>query len=179
MALFELTELASLLQQDLDTATADLARDMATGAVVGYLGQNVESQEYTHRLPIWSDGTVRLPQRPVSAVASVTTPDDDPLDAGLWDWDGIRGRVAVDGHPEWAEVTYTAGWTTVPLPIKAVALTAAARAYTNATGVRTEQVDDYSVTYAGTAQDLTGFGLTVTEKSVLSRFRVKLSAVPT
>lgn len=31
--LFELTELASLLQQDVDTATATLARDMATGFV--------------------------------------------------------------------------------------------------------------------------------------------------
>ncbi len=153
MALFTLTDLAAYLQQDIDTATATVARTMATGVVTGFTNQLIESATYTHLLPINADRSIRLPQRPVTAVTSVTiagvarTVDTD------WDWDGIGDLIVLDGYTpdteDWqATVVYTAGYATVPNDLAAVALSIAGRLYNATPGLVSESIDDYRATYA-------------------------------
>ena len=57
MALFELTELASLLQRDLDTASATLARDLATGLVTDVTGV---LEQLSQNLPVVTVGDRRF-----------------------------------------------------------------------------------------------------------------------
>ena len=177
MALFDLTDLAAYLQQDIDTASATLARTMATGLIVNYTNQNIESATYTHKLPIDGNATIRLPQRPVTAITSVTvagvtlTADTD------WDWDGITALVVLDGYTpddeDWqATVVYTAGYATVPADVKAVALDLAAQFYTRTPGVASESIDDYRVQYS--AADV---GLAERHKQILRKYKMRLGSV--
>lgn len=169
MALFELTDLAALLQRDLDTATATVARDMATGVVTAYTGQNFESQSYSHTVRVGLDNVLKLPQRPVTAVTSVSTPDDGTLDASLWNWIGNGPWVALDVVTDVATVAYVAGFATVPEAVKAVALSLAARHYQNAAGLKQERIDDYSVTYSDSLMRY--------EMLILDGYRSRVSSV--
>lgn len=147
MALFELTELASYLQEDLDTASATLARELATGLIEEVTGP-IESQTSTVNLPVWQNGIVELPANVVTGVTSVAL--NEAALTFVWqrpypvlhiqDWDPPS---TLD---EWSyvEVTYTHGYPVVPKVVKAVALAVAARCYTVAPppGV-SYQIDDY------------------------------------
>ncbi len=177
MALFPLADLAAYLQTDLDTASATVAQTIAAGVVTGYTGQYIESATYTHVLRVDSGLVVTLPQRPVTAVTSVATPDDGVLPSTDWDWDGASPWLGLTVEADIATVVYTAGYATVPSLVAAVALAVAGRAYTNAGGLRTESIDDYSVTYAGGGEDLASVGLTKPEKLLLDRYRVTAGTV--
>lgn len=171
MALFELTELASYLQQDLDTATATLAREMATGIVEEVTGP-LESVESVVTLPVTIAGIVELPATVVTAVTSVTV-DAVAVD---FSWRQPFPLVRLDDWTppntldDWplAVVTYTHGFTTVPAVAKAVAIAVAARAYTVTppAGV-TVQIDDYRESSSGTS-DSTGVLLTAYERRALA-----------
>lgn len=148
MALFELTELASYLQDDLDTSSATLARELATGLVEEVTGP-LESQESTIVLPVWQNGIVELPMDVVTAVTSVV---DNLSNSRTFTWQRPYPVLHIeDWDPpvtldEWGYVTVTLthGYTVVPVVAKAVALAVAARAYTIAPppGV-SYQIDDY------------------------------------
>lgn len=178
MALFELTDLAAYLQQDVDTASATIARTMATGVITAHTNQLFEAATYTHLLPISSGLTIRLPQRPVTDVTSVTV-DATLLVSGTdWDWDGIGDTVALDAFTpadadEWqATVVYDAGFATVPAAVQAVALDLAAQLYSRSPGVTSESVDDYRVQYAATS-----VGLTDTHTRILRRYKQRLGSI--
>lgn len=174
MALFTLPELASYLQRDLDTATATLAREIATGLVTDVTGI-LESDTATVVLPVEDEGVIKLPSRVVTAVSSVViagvtlTVDVD------YEWLRPYPRIAVYYVPvsttSWvtAMVTATMGFPVVPPVAKAVALSVAGRAYDNPTGLRSESIDDYSATRAGSDADLAGLTLTEAEVRALSR----------
>lgn len=116
-----------------------------------------------------SGGVVRFPQRPVTAVASVTYDGDALTEGDDYRWtEGGNGQPAylirrIDGVDSyWADdvvVTYTHGYATVPDQIvAAVVFMAAAMKQTAADGgvpvvSRSEQIDDYSesVRYAEAA----------------------------
>lgn len=147
MALFSLDELGYLLKDDgLDESSAHLAREIATGMVQAITGP-LESVASTVVLPVMVDGTVELPGRVITAVASVTV--DDVAQTFSWrrpypvvriqDW---TPPSTLDDWPL-AEITYTHGYSTVPPVAKAVALTVAARAYANPRGVTSVRIDDY------------------------------------
>jgi hypothetical protein len=147
MALFELTELASYMQQDLDTASATLARTIATGVVEQVTGP-LESRTSTANLPILTGGTIELPTTVVTGVTSVGI--DEAAQTFTW-YRPFPVLHLTDYTPptdpdEWtyAEVTWTHGFPVVPDLAKAVALSVAARAYVVAPppGV-TLQIDDY------------------------------------
>ena len=152
MALFELTELASYMQQDLDTASATLARDIATALVEEVTGP-LESRTSTVNLPVYADGTVELPARVVTSVTTVTL--DAVAQTFIWKrpfpvlWVDDWTPPAAD---EWdyVEVTFTHGYPVVPPLAKAIALAAASRAYTVTPppGV-TLQIDDYRESTTG------------------------------
>lgn len=98
--------------------------------LAGAHGQNIVSTVYTAQTVYNRDGRFWLPQRPVTAVASVVV-DGVTLTHGThYRWtpggDGrpaliIRRVSGVDSVWNTAEasVTYTAGWATVPWPIRA------------------------------------------------------------
>lgn len=179
MALFELTDLAGYLQSDLDTATATICRDIAAGVIAGYTRQRIEEADHTHTVEVSPGLVATLPQRPVTAVDTVTVDGVQLADDG-WSWDGIGPWLVLAEPPTttWtATVAYTAGYATVPADVRAVALAAAGRAYSNSLGVRSEAIDDYSVTYAGGGDTIATVGLLPAEAAILDRYRAMVAAV--
>lgn len=182
--LFTLAELASYLQRDIDTATATLAQSAGQGLVRAYTRQNIDTRTYTStRVPVTIHGeryTVLLPQRPVTAVTSVTVNGTAYVAGADYTWDGVNARLwlrYLAGSSTsfidewWAVVTYTAGYATVPDAVKGVALSVAGRAYDNPRGIRSEAIDDYSATRAGADDDLAGVTLTAAEMAALRPYR--------
>jgi hypothetical protein len=186
--LITLTELASHLQQDLDTYTAQLALDGARGIIEGRIGRPVMRVTRTPRLPVQANdrqpraygddycfgGYVTLPGGPVTAVTSVQA-DDVALSTDEWAWDRFDTVYVATDEPT-VEVTMTAGYNTVPADLKAVALALAGRIYAQpVAAVRSESIDDYSVAYdtsGATAQDLSPL-----EAMVLDRYRTRVAMI--
>jgi hypothetical protein len=157
-------DLASLLQQDVDTATATLLLETATGIVQTVTGQrivqvvndvvvlDVEARDH--------DRWLSLPQRPVTAVSAVllgatslaSSDYSVQLSRGrLW---RIYGwRLATTGSwlaPTTVTVTYTHGYAAGDQRLQTArqaALSLAASAYSNPAGATREQIDDYQVAY--------------------------------
>lgn len=163
--LITLEELASYLQEDVDTATATLAIEIATGLVQAAtcqrLLQVVNDQAVIYLDQYDTNHYLELPGVPVTAVGAVTvgtTPVTDwtaDLSRGrlyrLWGW---RARYV---YPVWAPttvtVTYTHGYAPGSADLelaRAVTLVAAAAAYSNPGAAVREQIDDYAVQYAAT-----------------------------
>lgn len=168
MALFELTELASYMQSDLDTASATLARTIATALVEEVTGP-LESRTSVVTLPVLVDGTVELPATVVTDVASVER--DATAQVFIWkrpfpllwveDWDP-------PARDEWAtvEVTFTHGYPVVPPLAKAVALSVASRAYKSPVAPlpgESRQIDDYRESMSASA-DAASNDVTLTEQ---------------
>ncbi len=187
---FPVSELAADLQRDLDTASATLAKDSAQAIVRGYCRQELTTATYSGvLLPIEVEGPsyiVRLPQRPVTAVSSVSVNGVTYTLGTDYAWNGygdyLRLRKVDESSAsfeDWplATVTYTAGFATVPADIKAVALAVAARQYDNPQGLRQTTIDDYSETRAGADDDLAGTGLLKPEQRILDRYKVRVGSV--
>lgn len=181
MALITGQDLATYLSQTYDSGDASLAQavTLSCGLVTAYTGQLIESATYTHTLLIGADRTIRIPQRPVTAVDSVTI-DGTLLTADTdWDWDGVSPSIALDGYTldaeEWtAVVVYTAGYAAVPADVKAATLSVAAAIYAGAPGVTSESIDDYRVTYETSRG---AGGLNDYERAILKKYRVRLGNV--
>lgn len=179
--LFDVADLADLLGAAPPADQAALARDLAQGLVRDYLRQEVTQATWEVSLPVDSDRyglVVRLPQRPVTDVTSVRIDGVALAQGSEWTWDGVSPLVRLawtPGSPSSvpaplrATVSYDSGWETVPEHVRAVALGVAARIVDNPTGLRSESVDDYSFTRAGSDADLTGLTLTPAERAALRR----------
>lgn len=160
----------------------------ASALVRNYTGREFTSRQLTSRLRV-HNGRVKLPQTPVTAIASVTSINRDgtpgPAVAG-WYWDGLvtvmmpsLGQIA--NGPEWPDyagwgawyrsvtVTYTAGYDVVPDIIEAVVSSIVLRAL----GMKPEEgshaseaIDGYS--YAVGAVGASGpLGMLPSEREVL------------
>lgn len=182
MALIAGTDLATYLQITYSAGDTALAQavTLSCGLVTAYTGQYIESATYTHTLPIGGDLTIRLPQRPVTAVTSVTV-DGTALVSGTdYDWDGISPTIALDGfapsdETEWvAVVVYTAGYATVPADVKAATLSVGAALYSGAPGITSESIDDYRVSYETSRGE---GGLNDYERSILRRYRARFGTI--
>jgi hypothetical protein len=170
--LFTLTELASYIQRDVDTASATLAPSVAEGLVEDEIGR---LDETTSNLTLPIDRATSTDELnvtgPITAVSAVEVGGV----AATFEWERPYPRVylrnwsATADRWQVAEVTLTHGWGVIPAIAKAVGLSVAARAYTNPNGFRQETIDDYSVTRAGGDDDIAGSGLTKTEREALSR----------
>ena len=169
---FTLGELASHLQQDVDTSTATLARANAQALIQSHTGQLIEEGTSTLAvLPVLLDdrfaalGYARgaeLPQRPATAVTAVVA-DGVTLPAASYEWDGFQ-LVGVSTTERRVSVTYTHGVATVPAGVKACALMVAARLYRNPDQLSQESIADYSATFGRAA------GLTPAEVTALPRW---------
>lgn len=160
------SDLASLLQQDVDTATATLLLETATGIVQATVGQRivqVVGDVVVLDLEACDNGLwLDLPQRPVTAVLTVlvgATPVAGTdyavqLSRGrLWRRTGWRLATTTSGSwlaPSTVTVTYTHGYAAGDQRLQAArqaVLSLAGSVYVNPSGVTREQIDDYQVAY--------------------------------
>lgn len=176
---------------DVEAARVDALLADASAMVRAFTGQDfavVEDDQVTLR---GQGGTIRLPQRPVTAVTSVVAiggdgaPDVTVVD---WVWDGIdqirigEGSFVInlpavwwddDGYPGTYRVTYSHGYETVPADVVAVVCGMVMRTLTAPTmagGVRSETIGPYSYQL-----DAAGTGLSVAmsqaDRDALKRYR--------
>jgi len=153
--------------------------DDVSAAVRSYTGQSFTSEETTVRLAP-RNGTVTLPQRPVTAVDSVKTVDGDDL-VFTW-WSGTKVKVGVNalnwfevnGSPtQPVDITYTHGYDDVPADIVAVVCQIVGRAMTkpaDESGYTQESIAGYSYSL-GAASAAGPLGMLADEKAVLDRYR--------
>ena len=187
-------DLESRLGRDLTVAEAARAEALladASAMIRAFTSQDfsvVEGDQVTLR---GQGGTVRLPQRPVTAVTSVVAiggdgaPDVTVID---WIWDGIdqirigEGSFVInlpaiwwddDAYPGTYRVTYSHGYEEVPADVVAVVCGMVMRTLTAPTmagGVRSETVGPYSYQL-----DAAGTGISVmmsqADRDVLKRYR--------
>jgi len=166
--LFTLTELASYLQADLDTATATIAMDVATAACQNAARTHILQRSTTVELA-GATLALTLPETPTTAVANVTG-----IDVGAYapaDYERHGQELTLTTGARWdrfVTVAYTAGLYTIPADVKGVALAVAGRVYANPGGVRSETIQDYSYTNAGSDNDLvSGVALMPHERAIL------------
>lgn len=161
------SDLAALLQQDLDASTANLVIDAATASVQEAAGNQriLQVANDTASLTGLTDPWLDLPQIPVTAVASVTL-DGTAVTAGspggVWTtyrrrgnrlWRG-EGWQTYAGEPSDVVVVYTHGYAAGSQDLqlaRAATLSIAKGMYANPAGVAREQIDDYAVSYARAA----------------------------
>lgn len=187
-------DIEARLGRDLTEAEASRAIALladASAMIRAYTGQDfalVEDDEVTLRGP---GGIIRLPQRPVTAVSSVTAVGGDGVpDVVLvdWIWDGVdevrvgNGSFVInlpevwwddDGYPGTYRVTYSHGYVEVPADVVAVVCGMVMRTLTAPTmagGVRSETIGPYSYQLAEA-----GTGISVimsqADRDALKRYR--------
>jgi hypothetical protein len=169
------SELASYLQEDVDTATATLLLTTASGLFDGEAGTTFASTTLT-----WSttdaNGCTQLdpPYRPVTAVSAVRV--NGVAIAGwvlrcnlLYRSSGFGLYRGWGWPPDQVDVDLTYGHSTVPDDVKAAVLESAATGYTRPVGaVLSEKIDDYAVQYTPTGG---GVQLTPSAQAVAAGYR--------
>lgn len=137
-------------------------------------GQQISSTTSTVRLRV-DCGVAVLPGPPVSVVTTVAKLAADGGTALTgWEWDGYDRITCI---PWWrdANFTYTHGFNPVPDELLELVCSVAARLGSAPTsggmeaGVRSESIDDYSVTYASDSLE-TASGLLEGEEAQLRAF---------
>lgn len=161
---------------------SDLIRDEAQ--------QQLSLAEEIITIPGTTDEMIKLPQRPVVAVSSVTLDGVPLLEGGDWYRDGntiVRRRTSVSvlagtldvlalGHgfgwpAQTLEITYTHGYADLPASLKAICLEAAVRVWVNPGSVAQEREGETSTLYhyASSSSDAAGLLLTHAEQQVIRR----------
>ena len=174
-------ELASHLQQDVDTASATLALNIASGKIRDHCGWSITQESNVSFTLDGSDdaGALWLPSLLVTAVASVVE-DGRTLAVGTeFDWTSYGKLIRVGRcwtrKPRSVITTITHGYATSPDTVKGVCLDLAGRRLDNPTTLRSYTVGSVSETYAGSSTDL-GPGLTDSEKEDLGGYTLALVA---
>ena len=148
-------DLATYLQagqfDDEQEASAQLALDIATAVVVERVGQTLEMVlgDVVTLEPHGED--LHLPQRPVTAVHSVTTRNRGYVATTArtlnteYEVRGSRLRwVGIGTWPYEVTVTYDHGFLTIPDDIKGATLAVAAELFNNPEGLSRSAIDDAS-----------------------------------
>lgn len=188
MALATVEEFASYLETTFTTeqeTRAALLLDLAGGLVEGWCNKvsfAVITDDEVDLTGTWSS-VIELPGQPVDSVAAVEidgvavtdyTLVRGSLHRGETDgWNPYnKSRMGHWGGPDaLVHIVYTHGFTEVPWDAKAVTLEVAARAHVNPSGVRSESIDGYSVTFAGGGRSSSVVVLTDDDKRSLGRYR--------
>lgn len=163
-------DLASLLQRDVDTASAVLALEVCTAVVQAAAGGQRILRVVDDSAVVYgsTDRVLRLEQRPVVSVASVTYGGvllSQGTASGTWRMarDGLWrdiGWALYAGEPSEATVVYTHGYAAGDQRLqlaRGATLSLARGLFDNPTGVAREQIDDYAVAHekASAALDAT------------------------
>lgn len=143
------SELATYLQKDLDTASANLALTTATAIFIGEAGTTFSAVAGTYSTAALGEREVFLPG-PVTAVSAVRVNGvaiTDYTRIGDVLYRSARFGTTTSYPPDVVEVDYTAGYTSVPDDVKLAVLQLAGELYENPHRAvqRTEQIDDYSL----------------------------------
>ncbi len=164
--LVTLEELASYLQEDIDTATGTLAIEIGTGVVQAAISQRliyVADDPFTIYVDEYDTGHyLDLPELPVVAASGFTVGATAVTDVTL---DASRGRlyrpcgwrsstVYPPNAPSTVTGVYTHGYQTGNRELelaRSAVLALAGAAYGNPDGATREQIDDYAIQYAETA----------------------------
>jgi hypothetical protein len=156
------SELASYLQQDLDTSTATLVLTTASGLFAREADTVFTATTVTYTTMVDGCTVLEPPYRPITAVSAVRVNT-----ATITGWvlrAGVLYRTAGFGYryawpPDQIDVDLTYGYTTVPDDVKGAVLETAAQAYqVPVSAVVSEQIDDYAVRYVNS-----GGGLQLTD----------------
>jgi hypothetical protein len=153
------SELASFLQKDVDTATATLLIELATGKVQGAAGQRLVAATSTFVIDVdlcsGYEPYLALPQSPVRSVASVeidgaTTTDWLLRSQKLWRLNGWNTNSSAPTQVTAVGVAhgYLDGSQMLELARSYVFGLCAMPYETGGAAVQSEQIDDYRVTYA-------------------------------
>lgn len=169
------TELAAYLQQDVDTASAEQALQLASGEFSAVADTWFAAQTTTYVTTGTRATGILLPFNPVSAVSEVRI---NSVAVTGWTLIGNKlYRSAGFGSyspyvPDLLEVDVTYGYTSVPDDVKYSVIEMAAAAYDNPTGAMTETIDDYTVRYDTTGKQFTNHSW----RDVAARYRGTLIA---
>lgn len=160
---FTREDFASFVQQDVDNATTDLLIAASAQTIREEIRQLIDFVS-GDTVTIRSQGgfTMLLPERPVTAVTSVSVAAtalgageieyESDTGALRWVWRAATAlfEAVYRPFPCGAEVTvvYSHGYALIPESIKALAMEISATAYVNPSQVLSETLRDYSVTYA-------------------------------
>lgn len=190
-ALATVEDLEARLGRELTGAEADRAEvllDDASALVRGYTRQEFTAATTAEVLPVVADRVV-LPQRPVTAVASVKALVDqgdgthtkiripfswDGLDQVTWDLTVVINAPEIlrEQPTSSVEVTYTHGYPQAPADIVATVCVLAARQLTApaTAGLRSVTVGGYSESYAD-GYTSGSMLLTDADRAILNRYR--------
>jgi hypothetical protein len=153
MSLATVADLAAYLQREFsfaEEASAQLALDVASAVVVERAGQQFELvHDDQVTLDTFHGEDIRLPQRPVLSVSSVTTRDrgstvSTTRTAGA-DFEVRGDRLRWVGLGRWpyeVTVTYTHGYAFIPDEVRGATLAVAAEMLVNPEGLSRSAVDD-------------------------------------
>jgi hypothetical protein len=143
-------ELASYLQQDLDTSTATLALTTASAEFAREAGTAFTATTVTWTVQGGPGTDIEIPYKPVTAVSQVRL--NGVVITGwtlrhnaLWRRAGFGTWYAFP--PDELAVDLTYGYTTVPDDVKLAVLEIAAGLYEHPSSAVSETIDDYSVKY--------------------------------
>lgn len=152
-----------------------------SGSVQIHTGQRFERADYTFRSRV-KRGFVRLPQRPVHSVDTVTDRFENDVE---YEWDGMDRvyvtRLCPTGLAplQIVDVTYDAGPDEVPEAIVGVVCNIALRTLgvdPTGTGISQESIDGYAYTI-GSVGGAGAYGVLPAEAGVLASFRRPLGAI--
>lgn len=178
------SDLEARLGRDLTEAEAErtpaLLADVSDSVRI-YTGQALLRGDVTVRARV-KRGMVRLPQRPVHSVDSVTNLDGDDVD---FEWDGLD-RVHISHVAAWestpahvVNITYDAGPDEVSSAIVGIVCSIVLRSLgvdPTQTSVSQESVDGYAYTL-GSAGGAGAYGLLPSEMRTLDSFRRNIGSI--
>lgn len=180
-------DLEARLGRDLDateTIRAEALLASASARVRAYTGQTFEESTTTDRVRV-RNGRVRLPQRPVTAVASVVDVEGTAVEFTWHAGDfvnvaalGPLRRFDVEPYRNgvaWLDVTYTHGYATIPADVVEVVCSIVLRALgsdPSASAITQESVEGYSYSM-GAAGAAGAVGMLNDEKAALDVYRRK------
>jgi hypothetical protein len=181
-------DLATWLQQDVDTASATLAIELATGAIQDECGWRILTETVTGLLVAPHANMVTLPTMRLTALAM--TDNGQPLVQGstmLWSTNGLVLRKAFNGLADYPFIgpvlaTFTHGYPadSIPQTIRGVCVLIASRVYDNPTGLRSEGIgSSQEVKSPGGANSFMGATLTDEERRTLGPYTVQPVAIST
>lgn len=178
MALYATAEeLASIVQEDVDTATATLVLQTASAMFSRAADTWWTATAATYQARGTGSMCLELPFRPVTAVSQVRV--NTVVVTGWTLVKNVLYTTAGFGTwgafpPDKVEVDLTHGYTSVPDDVKAAVLETAAQAYVVPVGaVISESIDDYAVRYATTGG---GLQLTASALALAESYRGSLVA---
>lgn len=161
------SELASYLQKDVDTSSANLALITASGLFETAAGTKFTSSTSTYQVEGRGQPVISLPREPLISIQAVrvagvtlAVSDYTAVMNNLYrviGWGRIWGATIatapyVGFPPDLVEVDYTYGYTAVPDDVKGAVLETAGAMYQNPdVTVASESIDDYSVEMVRTA----------------------------